>query len=187
MIAYQIYVDALLNTVVTRSKLGLEGDDLMDESSKFHTVRGYQRLDKQDQRLTSAMEDYLEMIYRSSLTDGYMRINTLSELLNVAAPSATKMVQNLSKIGLVDYKRYEMIVLTEKGREVGKYLLNRHNIIETFFSNLGVTDDLLAETELVEHDISSTTLQRFTMFNLFLAQNPEILKRYEEFMQAYIN
>jgi DtxR family Mn-dependent transcriptional regulator len=89
------------------------------------------------------MEDYLEMIYRNSLTDGYMRINTISELLNVSAPSATKMVQKLTKLGLLDYKKYGIIFLTENGREIGKFLLDRHNLIEAFLKNLGVTDNIL--------------------------------------------
>ncbi|HBM75724.1 MAG TPA: DtxR family transcriptional regulator, partial [Clostridiaceae bacterium] len=49
--------------------------------------------------LTSSMEDYLEMIYRNSLEAGSMRINTLSELLNVRPSSTTKMVQKLTKAG----------------------------------------------------------------------------------------
>lgn len=85
---------------------------LMEETSKFHTVRGYQLLMQNKNLLTSSMEDYLEMIYRNSLTEGYVRINTISELLNVAAPSATKMVQKLSKLGLLQYKKYGIILLT---------------------------------------------------------------------------
>lgn len=159
----------------------------MKESSKFYTVRGYQRLDQQDKQLTPAMEDYLEMIYRNSLTEGYMRINTLSELLNVAAPSATKMVQNLSLSGLVNYKRYGIILLTEKGREVGKYLLNRHNIIADFLNNLGVQEEALTDTELVEHDISDSTLESINILNSFFKQNPDLLKSYLKFKETYSN
>lgn len=153
----------------------------MDESSKFHTVRGYQRLEKQDKQLTPAMEDYLEMVYRYSLTEGYMRINTLSELLNVAAPSATKMVQNLSINGFINYKRYGIILLTEKGKETGKYLLNRHNSIATFLKNLGVKDEVLTDTERIEHDISDATLQAIQVFNSFLKQNPDVLQNYVKY------
>ena len=84
----------------------------MDDNKKFHTVRGYQILDQNKKLLTSGMEDYLEMIYRNSLVDGYMRINTLSELLNVQASSTTKMVQKLTTLGLLDYKKYGIIFLT---------------------------------------------------------------------------
>ena len=121
------------------------------------------------------------MIYRNSLVEGYMRINTISELLNVAAPSATKMVQKLTKLGLLDYKKYGIIFLTENGREIGKFLLERHNIIEVFLKNLGVKEDVLVETELIEHSLSATTLIKINLFNKFLIQNPQIAKKYLEF------
>lgn len=155
----------------------------MEETSKFHTVRGYQLLEQNKKLLTSAMEDYLEMIYRNSLVEGYMRINTLSELLNVAAPSATKMVQKLNALGMLDYKKYGIIFLTENGKEIGKFLLQRHNIIEVFLKSIGVKEDILVETELVEHTISAATLQKINVFNKFLEQNPDILKKFEHFFQ----
>ncbi len=130
------------------------------------------------------MEDYLEMIYRNSIVDGYMRINTISELLNVSAPSATKMVQKLTTLGLLDYKKYGLIFLTVNGREIGKFLLERHNIIEAFLKNLGVTENVLVETELIEHNVSANTLSKISIFNRFLSQNPEIAKKYSEFSKS---
>ena len=157
----------------------------MEEISKFHTVRGYQLLQQNKKLLTSAMEDYLEMIYRNSLVEGYMRINILSELLNVAASSATKMVQKLSELGLLDYKKYGIIFLTENGKEIGKFLLERHNIIELFLRNLGVKESLLLETELIEHIITATTLHKMNVFNKFFAQNPEVVRKFEQFSLSY--
>lgn len=158
----------------------------MDETSKFHTVRGYQLLEQNKKLLTSAMEDYLEMVYRNSLVEGYMRINTLSELLNVAAPSATKMVQKLTALGMLYYKKYGIIFLTENGKEIGKFLLQRHNIIEEFLRNIGVKEDILVETELIEHTISAATLQKIIIFNKFLGLNPDIHKELENFSQYYM-
>lgn len=149
----------------------------MDEMQKFHTVRGYQLLEQNKKLLTPAMEDYLEMIYRNSLKDGYMRINMLSELLNVKAPSATKMVQKLSELGLLKYEKYGIIFLTENGNEIGKFLLKRHNIIETFLKNLGVKDNLLVETELIEHNISANTLHRLDLLNKFFGRNPDVVQK----------
>lgn len=158
----------------------------MEEVSKFHTVRGYQLLEQNQKLLTSAMEDYLEMIYRNSLVEGYMRINTLSELLNVAAPSATHMVQKLNKLGLLDYKKYGIIFLTDTGRELGKILLQRHNIIEIFLMNLGVKENTLIETELIEHNVSAATLHKINIFNRFFEQNPDIIQKYDQFTQDNI-
>jgi len=67
------------------------------ENSEFHTVRGYQLIEQEKKLLTSAMEDYLEMIFRNIKKEGYMRINTLAEMLNVRPSSATKWFKNFLK------------------------------------------------------------------------------------------
>ncbi len=155
------------------------------ETEQFHTVRGYQLLEQNKKLLTSSMEDYLEMIYRHSLDEGYVRINTLSDLLNVRAPSASKMVQKLTKLGLLDYKKYGIIFLTDTGKEIGKYLLQRHNIIETFLKNLGVTEGLLIETELIEHTISSATLNKIEILNEYFEKNPQFALDFKSFLSSY--
>jgi Mn-dependent DtxR family transcriptional regulator len=153
----------------------------MEESEKFHTVRGYQIIEQNKKLLTPAMEDYLEMIYRNSLVEGYMRVNTLSELLNVQAPSATKMVQKLTALGLLDYKRYGIILMTGIGREIGRFLLERHKILEVFLRNLGVSDSVLIETELIEHNITADTLRKIDCLNHFFRLNPELQQKFNEF------
>ena len=156
----------------------------MEELEKFHTVRGYQLLEQNKKLLTPAMEDYLEMIYRNSLVEGYMRINMLSELLNVQASSTTKMVQKLTGLGLLDYKRYGIIFLTENGREIGKFLLERHNVIEVFLKHLGVEDSVLLETELIEHNITAGTFQKISYLNKFFETYPDIMHKFEQFKQS---
>ena len=153
----------------------------MMETKEFHTVRGYQLLKQNKKYLTPAMEDYLEMIFRNSGEDGYMRMNKLAELLNVKASSASKMVQKLSGFGLVKYEKYGIIVLTEDGKEIGSFLLNRHSIIEKFLKSIGICEDLLVETELIEHIVSVQSLKSIEQLNRFLDMYPEILKAFDEF------
>ncbi|MDI6619522.1 MAG: iron dependent repressor, metal binding and dimerization domain protein [Clostridiales bacterium] len=156
----------------------------MNENREFHTVRGYQLLGQEKRILTSAMEDYLEMIYRNSLEAGSMRINTLSELLNVQPSSATKMVQKLTKAGMVDYQKYGIIFLTEKGKRIGEFLYNRHNIIETFLECIGISENPFVETELIEHHISPQTIQNINLFNCFIKKNPDLKERFEKFKNS---
>lgn len=151
----------------------------------FHTVRGYQLLEQKKKVLTSSMEDYLEMIYRASLQDGYIRITTLSRFLNVQASSASKMVQKLTALGLLDYKKYGIIFLTESGQEMGRYLLERHNIVEKFLKFLGVGENLLVETELIEHNISVHTLRLLSLFTEFLAENPYVREQFDQFKKNH--
>lgn len=153
----------------------------MMNNNEFHTVRGYQLQRKESRTPTSAMEDYLEMVYRNAQNEGYMRINTLAELLNVRPSSATKMVQKLSLHGFLDYKKYGIIVLTEKGRELGRFLLERHNIIERFLKSIGISENLLKETELIEHNVSDNTLRCINHLNYFFEKHPKIIEEFEKF------
>ena len=155
------------------------------ENKEFHTVRGYQLLEQNKRLLTSSMEDYLEMIFRSSLIEGYLRISKLAELLNVKVSSASKMVKKLGELGMVKYKKYGFVTLTETGKKIGKYLLCRHKIIERFLKTIGINENLLIETELTEHNISSNTLKNIKMLNDFFKENPEILNMFQEFKNLY--
>jgi len=151
------------------------------QKDEFHTVRGYQLLKQEKKLLSTAMEDYLEMIYRNIQEDGYMRINKLSELLNVKPSSATKMVQKLTELGFLNYKKYGIIFLTENGKKYGKFLLKRHNIIEKFLKSIGISENLLRETELIEHNVSDNTLKSINKLNIYLEMHPEVIKEFEKF------
>lgn len=146
----------------------------MKYNKTFHTARGYQRLLQEQKELTPSMEDYLEMIFRTCRAEGYTRVNILAEHLNVLASSASKMVQKLTELELLDYEKYGIIRLTEAGQELGEFLFNRHMTIEKFLINLGVSESLLLETEVLEHHFSPTTLTRITQLNQFLQDYPEI-------------
>jgi DtxR family transcriptional regulator, Mn-dependent transcriptional regulator len=148
---------------------------MLGGSNEFHTVRGYQLMDQRRKALTPAVEDYIEMIYRHSLGEGYLRINALADLLNVQPPSATRMVQRLVKLELVNYKKYGIISLTKAGVELGRFLFERHAVIEAFLKNLGAQDDVLVETELIEHSISASTVDRLRLFNKYLNEHPGIM------------
>jgi DtxR family Mn-dependent transcriptional regulator len=155
--------------------------------NEFHTVRGYQLLQQNSRLLTSAMEDYLEMVCRNAGEDGYMRIRELAQKLNVRASSATKMIQKLGELGFIKYRRYGMIELTEAGKQLGEYLLQRHRVIEQFLSMLGITENLLVETELIEHHISPNTLKRLEMLTRLFSSNPELLRRLRIYISHHMN
>ncbi len=135
---------------------------------------------KKDQGLlTPSMEDYVERIYRLSKDNGYTRIKELSNALNVQPPSVTRMMQKLTEIGLVNYEKYEVVVLTEQGILRGEILLTRHNIVEKFLKTIGVSERILEETEKIEHTISKETLECLVMYLDFLKNNPCIQKKFE--------
>jgi len=157
----------------------------LKKEREFRTVRGYQILNAGSRMLTSSMEDYLEMIYRTCIKKGYARINQLAEKLNVRPSSTTKVIQKLRELGLVDYHKYGIIQLTEEGKAIGDFLLQRHEIIEEFLENLGIEETRLKDTEMIEHDVSLNTLQSIYVLNRFLSENPDVRKQYELFKSGF--
>lgn len=151
--------------------------------SGFRTFRGYQLVNQQEGQLTSAMEDYLEMAYRLYLRDHYTRVGKLSELLHVKPSSVSKMISKLAELGYLEYNRHEIILMTEKGKEIGAYLLYRHERLEQFLHLMG-NDDPLEETELIEHSLSPATLARLDTLLDFFSQDEEAAKRFDKFKRA---
>lgn len=151
----------------------------MKSSDKsFHTYRGYELLRQEKIALTPSMEDYLEMIYRTCKARGYVRMTNLAEQLNVQAPSATKTVQKLTKMGLLVYEKYGVIQLTDKGKKIGAFLLKRHRIVEAFLKNIGVKDDILHQTEMIEHHLTLDTVENLDILNNFFKEYPKVLQQY---------
>lgn len=134
--------------------------------------------------LTPSMEDYLEMIYRNNLEQPYIRINRLAQLLNVKAPSSSKMVQKLGELGFVNYERYGIVTLTDKGKRKGEILYKRHKVIEKFLSFIGCEEDALIQTELIEHSINANTVEKMELLYNFINDNKDILERYIEHKQS---
>ena len=66
------------------------------------------------------------------------------------------------------------------GRETGEYLLRRHETIEKFLEIIGVTQNLLKDTEQIEHNISDETYQKLILLLQFLEQNGR-LKEFQLF------
>lgn len=145
----------------------------------FYTFSEYMK--KEENTITASMEDYLEMTYRLSIESNFTRIHDLAKSLNVQPPSATKMVQKLSDYGLINYERYGIIVLTEKGGKLGSFLLDRHNTIEQFLKLLGISNNVLEQTEKIEHTIGDDTLKYLRNFVDFINCNPKLMDNFNIF------
>lgn len=133
---------------------------------EFYTIKGYKI--KNEEILSSSMEDYIEMIFRLSESSEEVRVNDLSSALNVQPPSTTKMIKRLAKEDYVAYEKYGCIKLTEKGKKLGKKLLERHQIIYKFLESIGVKENILEQTEIIEHAVNDEVLQKIKELTKFL-------------------
>ncbi|HBN84529.1 MAG TPA: DtxR family transcriptional regulator [Clostridiales bacterium] len=150
------------------------------DNSNFRTVRGYQIAKQEEGYLTSALEDYLEMIYRLCVQNESVRVGKLSELLNVRPSSVSKMIFKLVELKFVKYNRYDIIQLTDSGRKTGEYLLKRHDTVEKFLTLIGSTTPL-EETELIEHALSLSTVSNLTVLLEFFQSDTVANDSYENY------
>jgi len=129
----------------------------MSSNPDFYTFKGYQLND--NTRITSSMEDYLEMIYRILKSQDVVRINELAEKLHVKPSSASKMVANLKYLGLVDFEKYGYIKPTAKGSAIAEYLLYRHDVLNEFLCMINNSDDETGQVEKIEHFLDEKTIR----------------------------
>ena len=128
----------------------------MAQTDYFYTLKGYSLLEHT--QITSSMEDYLEMICRIHRDGQPIRIKELAECLHVKPSSASKMVGNLRKQGLVCFEKYGTVSLTDEGLELGEYLLFRHEVLRRFFCYINQNSNELEQVEKVEHFIEPKTV-----------------------------
>ena len=153
--------------------------------NEFFTFREYMR--KNQSLLSPSAEDYIEMIYRLSSKSGFVRANDLAAALNVQPPSVTKMIQKLANLNLIKYEKYGVISLRSEGIKVGKYLLKRHDFIESFLKFLNITDGLLEETEKIEHTISASVLYGMIDLMNFFNKHPDLMKKFNDYRNTKNN
>lgn len=133
----------------------------MNHGDGFYTMKGYER--NGEIEMSSAMEDYLEMIMRLYQEQGVVRVTDLSKMLHVKPSSVTKMVQQLKLSGYIHCQRYGDIFLTDKGVKAGGYLLFRHDVVHRFLCALNHTENELEQVEKIEHFLNRNTIENLEL------------------------
>lgn len=121
--------------------------------------------------LSASQEDYLEMIVRLIRAKGAARVRDIASRLSVAKSSVSIALRSLSKQGLVHYKPYELVALTEKGEVLADRILARHRALSAFL--IHVLDVNAEEAEAnacrLEHAVGDDVMARLSGFADFMA------------------
>ena len=91
------------------------------------------------------------------------------------------MVNKLAEMGYLIYEKYGVIQLTDRGDTIGRYLLKRHEVIEDFLRVIGVQENVLEQTEKIEHNITENTLERIEVFLKFINEHKNFLDKLDKF------
>jgi Mn-dependent DtxR family transcriptional regulator len=122
---------------------------------------------------TPSMEDYIEQIYILIEDKGYARVSDIAEALSVHPSSVTKMVQKLDKDEYLVYEKYRGLILTPKGKKIGKRLVFRHDLLEQFMQIIGVKqENIYNDVEGIEHHLSWDAIDRIGDLIQFFEEDP---------------
>lgn len=127
------------------------------------------------ENLSSSLEDYLEAIFNLSGKTDAVHSTEIAKVLSVAKPSVTGALRTLKKKGLVNYKPYGCVTLTDSGRKAAMRVAHKHNIIKSFFTDiLGIDADIAQQAACkAEHAFGPEVAGRLLMFVDFVTKNEQ--------------
>lgn len=130
---------------------------------------------------TPSMEDYLEEIYLLIESKGYARVSDIAETMSVNPSSVTKMVQRLDKEGYLVYEKYKHLILTTKGSNMGKRLVDLHELLESFLRIIGVNEEnIYKDVEGIEHHMSKSSIIKIENLVQYFEEDSARLKELNE-------
>lgn len=83
--------------------------------------------------MTFSEENYLKAIFHlTTVADAEISTNAIAEMMETKASSVTDMLKKLAEKDLVNYKKYQGVSLTDKGRLSAKMIVRKHRLWEVF-------------------------------------------------------
>ncbi|MDK2917771.1 MAG: hypothetical protein PWQ37_504 [Candidatus Petromonas sp.] len=134
--------------------------------------------------LSPSLEDYLEEIYNLDQKKEKIRIRDIATKLGVSPPSVVKALKKLHDESYIIYQKYKKIKLTEKGKKMGKSLVNRNDILQEFLIIIDSRCDPEKEAEAMEHYLSPSTVKTFENLSAFLKDNKDILEKFKKYNKS---
>jgi DtxR family transcriptional regulator, Mn-dependent transcriptional regulator len=96
--------------------------------------------------LSASLEDYLEAILNVTDDSGVARSSDIARSLAVARPSVTGALKLLAKKGMVNYRPYGSVSLTQAGSARAAKVAKKHDILESFFMDFLGIDHAVAHS-----------------------------------------
>lgn len=128
--------------------------------------------------LSRRVEDYLEAILNVTLEKGYARTKDVALELDISPSTVVEMFQKLDGMGLVEYRRYEGVVLSPAGREVAEVIKFRHDTLKEFLMAINVPEKTAdSDACYMEHELHPETIRQIRLLIEALQSDPGICER----------
>lgn len=125
--------------------------------------------------MTHSEENYLKTIYHlTTISDTGISTNAIAEKIETKASSVTDMLKKLAEKDLVNYKKYQGVSLTEKGKLTAKMIVRKHRLWESFLvEKLNFSwDEVHDVAEQLEHIKSEKLINKLDEFLNFPTEDP---------------
>lgn len=125
--------------------------------------------------LSYTEENYLKAIFSlSKKTKGSVSTNHIADRLTTKPSSVTDMIKKLADKLLVDYKKYQGVSLTQKGRKIAVSIVRNHRLWEVFLVEKFnfKWDEVHDLAEQLEHIKSDQLIDRLDAFLEFPTHDP---------------
>ena len=116
--------------------------------------------------LSESMENYLEVILDLESESKVARSKDIAERLGIKRGSVSWALKALKEKGLINYRPYSFITLTDEGRTIAEEIARRHDVLRDFLRNILQIDSKTAEETAcrMEHAVDEKTMRRLTCF-----------------------
>ena len=117
-------------------------------------------------RLQESGEMYLESIFVLNKQGKPVRSVDVCEYMGYSKPSVSRAMSLLKQGGLVIADSDGYLSLTDSGLEIAEKMYERHTIISSFLTSLGVDEKTASEDACkIEHDISDASFEAIKRFS----------------------
>ena len=125
---------------------------------------------------SSTVEQYVKCIFLVAQyhADKFVPMSAIAKEMSVAPSTATAMMKNLEKEGLIHYTQRKGVTLTAAGEELALCVLRRHRLIETFLAKVlnYNWDEVHEDAERLEHAVSDIFVDKISAYMNYPTQDP---------------
>lgn len=141
--------------------------------------------------LSRKAEDYLEAILNITERKGHTRTKDIVLALDIKPPSVVEMLKRLDDLALVEYRKYEGVKLTPKGRAIAGVVKDRHDTVRAFLEIIKVPEKTANKDAcIIEHELEPETigqLKNFVQFVKSAPDYPQWLEHFETFCETGVH
>jgi DtxR family Mn-dependent transcriptional regulator len=124
--------------------------------------------------LSESLEDYLEIVLQLQQEKRVARVRDIAARKGVSNASVSNALARLARDGFVLHEAHEFVELTDRGAELARRVLRRHEFLVSFLHDVLLVSREGAEGDAhaIEHHVSAETLERLAIFYQFVCSCP---------------